>query len=78
MSQPSSSILGPPPNWFSDIGITHHVTPDISSLSYINDYHGQDQLHVGDGNGLKISYTGYGKIHTPTCPFNISNMLHVS
>ncbi|XP_021829321.1 uncharacterized protein LOC110769611, partial [Prunus avium] len=52
--------------WFPDTGATHHVAPDIANLSIANSYTGQDQLKVGNGNGLSISHeqiTGKPLLH---------------
>lgn len=40
------------------MGAIHHVTPDLTSLSYIEPYNGQDHLEIDDGLGLSISHFG--------------------
>lgn len=50
--------------WFSDTGATHHVTPDIASLSHSKEYHGPDQLHMGNGKGLPIQHIGNTSINS--------------
>lgn len=64
-------------DWFPDTGATHHATPALSTLSHHTDYHGSDQLRVGNGNGLPISNIGKTTLHTPSSSFHLFNVLHV-
>ncbi|OIT00609.1 hypothetical protein A4A49_60155, partial [Nicotiana attenuata] len=41
-------------NWYPDTGATHHIAPDLSSFTYVEEYKGPDQLHIGNGQGLPI------------------------
>lgn len=86
-SSPSANFaayMQPPPHatgnfqqWFPDTGATHHITPDISSLSQVEDYKGNDQVKVGNGAPLNIANTGKTLLHTPTRTFHLNNVLHV-
>ncbi|CAI0444863.1 unnamed protein product, partial [Linum tenue] len=46
--RPSSSSEVP---WLVDSAATHHVTPDLGTLSLYSDYTGPDEVLVGDGTG---------------------------
>lgn len=63
--------------WFPDTGANSHVTPDLSNLDNSNAYHGNDSLHVSDGNPLPIFHIGSSKLFSPNKTFNLTNILHV-
>lgn len=65
------------PSWYPDTGATHHVTPDLASLSISNEYTGNDGLLVGDGKSLPISHVGKSSLHTPYKTLQLKNILHV-
>ena len=54
---------------------TSHL--DHATLTTSEPYLGNDNLHVGDGNGFPISHLGHIKIYTPHRSFTLSNVLHV-
>ncbi|KAF7151058.1 hypothetical protein RHSIM_Rhsim02G0101600 [Rhododendron simsii] len=64
-------------DWFPDTGATHHVTPDLSSLSTVDDYRGNSQLQVGNGIGIPISHVGSSILRSPNSSFQLTNVLHV-
>jgi histone deacetylase 1/2 len=64
-------------DWFPDTGANQHVTPDLATLTASEPYLGNDNLHVGDGEGLPISHLGHTKIYTPHRSFTLSNVFHV-
>ncbi|XP_019249271.1 PREDICTED: uncharacterized protein LOC109228586 [Nicotiana attenuata] len=47
-----------PTPWIVDTGATHHVASDAQSLTNINDYNGPEEIAMGNGNTIPISYTG--------------------
>lgn len=47
-----------PSSWLLDSGASHHVTNDLTNLSFHGPYDGTDELIVGDGMGLKITHIG--------------------
>lgn len=50
----------------------------MSPLIYqTNAYHGNDSLHVGDGNPLPIFHIGSSKLFSPNKTFDLTNILHV-
>ena len=63
--------------WYPDSGATHHLTADMANLSTFSEYHGQDQVHVGNGNTLTIKHIGSSLLRTPHNSFQLTNMLHV-
>lgn len=53
------------------------MTPNLASLSHVNDYWGHDKLHVGDSNGLQVSHIVHGIINVATYTFSVNNVLYV-
>nr|CAD1831837.1 unnamed protein product [Ananas comosus var. bracteatus] len=45
-------------DWLMDSAATHHVTNNMQNLSLHSEYHGPDEIVVGDGSGLPITHTG--------------------
>lgn len=41
--------------WIVNIGATHHTTLDLTVIDIAKKYVGDDQLRVGNGQGLHIS-----------------------
>ena len=37
-------------NWYPDSSATNHCTPHFNNLVSSDAYHGQEQLHMGDGS----------------------------
>jgi hypothetical protein len=65
-------------SWYPDTGSTHHLTHDLSNLTIrADEYHGPDQIRVGNGQGLPISHAGLSSLSTPTRVFKLSQLLHV-
>ncbi|KAK3012746.1 hypothetical protein RJ639_008094 [Escallonia herrerae] len=67
------SNVAPPLNWFLDTAANCHLTPDVNALNAVNEYMGNDQLHVGNGQGLQITHTGNAFIHSNTRKLDLSN-----
>jgi len=65
-------------NWYPDTGSTNHLTNDLSNLNLkADEYHGTDQIRVGNGQGLQILYTGFAHLPTPHINFSLPHLLHV-
>ena len=65
-------------NWYPDIGATHHITYDLNNLNLQQEeYTGQDQVHVGNGQGLPINHLGSSSLSFPHANFLLKNILHV-
>ena len=47
----ASSLNNPHTTWISNIGASNHITSDLANLAIHNEYHGQDQVLVGNGAG---------------------------
>lgn len=73
----TSSVHAPNSTWFTDSGVTHHITFDLSNLSLRSEYQGGDKVFVGNGKGLPILNIGTGIIHTPSFDFRLQSILHV-
>ena len=68
----------PDPNWYSDSGAIHHLTSDLANLNVrANEYHGPDQIRVGNGTSLPIKHIGSTQFSTSTASFLLNNVLHV-
>ncbi|GKV37975.1 hypothetical protein SLEP1_g45934 [Rubroshorea leprosula] len=48
----ATSSVGSPDTWLLDSGASHHVTTDLANLALHSEYHGPDELQIGDGTGL--------------------------
>jgi hypothetical protein len=67
----------PPQEWIMDSGATHHITNALDNLHFNNQYHGSDELLVGDGSGLPIMHTGKTSLKTSSQPLKLPHVLHV-
>ncbi|GKU99950.1 hypothetical protein SLEP1_g12724 [Rubroshorea leprosula] len=47
----ATSSIGSPDTWLLDSGASHHVTTDLANLALDSEYHGPDELQIGDGTG---------------------------
>ena len=54
--------------WYPDSGATHHVTPDASNLMDFMSLSGSDQVHIGNGQGLPITFVGSLQFPSPLHP----------
>ena len=67
----------PDSNWYSDSGATHHLTSDLENLNVrADEYHGPDQIRVGNGTSLPVKHIGSTQFSTPTASL-LNNVLHV-
>ena len=62
-------------SWYTSA--SHHVTPDLSSLSSATKYNGPNALRVGNGNVLPIQHTASTSLYTPHTSFHLNNVLYV-
>ena len=54
------------------------MTPDISKLNLnCEEYLGNDQIKIGNGQGLPITHTGSASLSTPSSSFRLNNVLNV-
>ena len=66
-------------NWYPDSDATHHLTYDFANLNVkAEEYHGPDQIRIGNGIGLNVEHIGSTKLSTPTSFFLLHDVLHVS
>ena len=64
-------------NWYPDSRATHHLTADLANLNVkANEYHGPDQICIGNGLGLTIKHIGSTHLSTPTSSFLLNDVLH--
>lgn len=63
--------------WFPNSGATHHLTSDLANLSLQSEYTGPDQVHIGNGSGLRISHLGTSSFVINNSNFHLYSILHV-
>ena len=66
---------------YPDSGATNHVTSDLNNLTFGIEYHGNNKIHMGNGEGLNISHIGHSVFSS--LPFSsrvlyLKNLLCVS
>ena len=65
-------------NWYSDSRATHHLIADLANLNVKGDeYHGLDQIRIGNGLGLIVKHIGSTHLSTQTSSFLLNDVLHV-
>jgi hypothetical protein len=64
-------------NWYTDSGVTDHITGDLEKLVVWDKYLGNDQVHIASGSGMDIDQIGHSVIHTSTHDLALSNVLYV-
>jgi hypothetical protein len=64
--------------WYPDTGATNHMTADLQNLNLsAEDYTSQDQVRVGNGQGLYIHHIGSSILCSSNQDFFLKNILHV-
>ena len=53
-------------SWIVDSGASHHIISDLQNLSLHSDYGGNENIMIGDGNGIPITHVGSTTIEAPT------------
>lgn len=61
--------------WLLDSGATYHITTDLRNLSVHNPYTSSDEVMIGNGSGVAITYSGSTTLPTPFHSFTLSNVL---
>jgi hypothetical protein len=64
-------------DWYTDTGATDHITSDLDRLAVRERYHGNEQVQVGNGSGLRITHIGHSSLNTADRPLALHNILHV-
>ena len=69
----------PDSDWYPDSGATNHVTSELQNLELQSEYHGGEQLHIGDGKGLLIKHIGHTSFESPftSHKLDLKHLLHV-
>jgi hypothetical protein len=73
----ASTSYNTDPAWYMDTGVTDRITNNLDRLHIRERYHGNEQVHVGNGAGLHISHIGHGTINANAKPLHLRNVLHV-
>jgi hypothetical protein len=65
-------------DWYPDTAATHHLTNDLSNLNMQSEeYTGNEQIRVGNGQGLDIIHFGLASLPTAKKNFSLKSLLHV-
>lgn len=64
-------------NWNLNTWVTHHITLNITGISYLESHSSSDHFEEEDCKSLVIFFIGDFNIHTPTRTLNLSSILHV-
>jgi len=62
-------------NWYMDTGATDHITSDLEKMMFRDKYHGREQIHAANGQGMEINNVGHTFLHSPN--LHLKNILHV-
>jgi hypothetical protein len=66
------------PAWYPDTGANNHITADYGNLNlHAEDYTGQDQVRIGNGQALHIHHIGSSILCSFNKNFFLKNILHV-
>lgn len=80
-NKPSSHLANTtsPPSqpWLVDTGTTHHLTADLDNLAIHSEYHGPEEVTVGNGSKLPISSVGSSSFKIANKQFHLNDILHV-
>jgi hypothetical protein len=66
--------------WYPDSGASHHLTYNPNNLAYRVPYNGQDQVLMGNGQGVSIQSLGQSQFnspHKPNVQLTLKDLLHV-
>ena len=64
-------------NWYTDTGAIDHITGELEKLSVRDKYHGNDQIHTANGEGMEIKHIGHSIVRTPGRNLHLKNILYV-
>ena len=74
----TNEILHPIANtWYPDSGASYHVTSNINNIQNQAAYTGQDQLYIGNGQGMEILSTGNSVLSSQHKSFALNNIHYV-
>jgi hypothetical protein len=64
-------------NWYTDTGVTDHITRELEKLALREKYNGGEQIHATNGVGMSISRVSEATIHTQNRNLKFNHVLHV-
>ena len=62
-------------SWLTDIGVTDHLTSNLSNLSLQHSCTGSELVSVGNGQTHPTTHVGNGKLRTNIYHFKLCNIL---
>lgn len=65
------------PNWLMDSGIQHHLRSDLDNLAIQLEYHGLEEVTLGNGSKFPISHIGKGSPPISDKSHALDNLFHV-
>ena len=65
-------------SWYSDSGVSHHVTNMSQNIQQVTPFEGLDQITIGNGQGLNINSSSVSSFSSPlNCRFSLVLRLFV-
>ena len=77
MATASNACLTQDQPWLANSTAIDHLTSSLNQLNFPKPYHGQDQIIVGNGQNLPITYLGNASISLPHSTLHLKNVLRV-
>ena len=60
-----------------DTGATHHLTPELENMTTQSDFHGTDEIKIGNGKTLPIHHTSSSICSSNNHLFKLQDIFHV-
>jgi hypothetical protein len=64
-------------SWFPETAANYHITPDVQQLVDAQNYNGNDNLYIGNGQGLPITYASKALLPSLNSSLQLNNVLCV-
>jgi hypothetical protein len=74
----ANAAYGVNTKWYSNTGATDHITGNLEKLMVPDAYHGKDNIHTENGEGMHISHIDHSSIQNPNRGLHLKNILHVA
>ena len=64
-------------SWIIDTGASNYMSHDVNVLTRATSYEGNENIIVGNGEGLEVKNIGGTTLHTQSHVLHLKNVLHV-